>query len=386
MASNSRARGTSSSCTNLRTVCRKSWCSGLPYRSSAMVPCLAAPRCPRHSPCPSGRRHRQRTRLAAASIVHAGPGEPGKRASPQRPESACGGSRTIVAERGRSVGPTGRLAFLATTLKATCPGPVPRILSFTIRIPWASTPVPLRHVQEVGRGVHPVPLTPSRPGAMATSMSDVPWAVARRKRTPSSCGLSGGLMGAGMTATPFTLSVSSSGGGSSRVRTSFGLRASVAFTHGSIASQRSSASASAQGSAVEVDVDVVELVLVVDEVDDDVLVVVVLDVLVDEVVVDDVLDVEDEVLVVVGTIDVLVVDEVLLDVLVVDDVLVLVVVVLDVLVVDDDVELVLVVLDEDVEVVVAPSDLSSANASNTVPALSMASSVSTSSLEISTEV
>jgi hypothetical protein len=287
------------------------------------------------------------------------------------------------------MGPTGRLAFLATTLKATCPGPVPRILSFTIRIPWASTPVPLRHVQEVGRGVHPVPLTPRRPGAMATSMSDVPWAVARRKRTPSSCGLSGGLMGAGMTATPFTLSVSSSGGGSSRVRTSFGLRASVAFTHGSIASQRSSASASAQGSVVEVDVDVVELVLVVDEVDDDVLVVVVLDVLVDEVVVDDVLvvlDVEDEVLVVVGTIDVLVVDEVLLDVLVVDDVLVLVVVVLDVLVVDDVVELVLVVLDEDVEVVVAPTDLSSANVSNTVPALSMASSVSTSSLEISTEV
>jgi hypothetical protein len=36
ISSNSRARGTSSSCTNLRTVRRKSWCSGLPYRSSAI--------------------------------------------------------------------------------------------------------------------------------------------------------------------------------------------------------------------------------------------------------------------------------------------------------------------------------------------------------------
>ena len=316
----------------------------------------------------------------------------------------------MVALSGRSAPVSGRLAFLATTLNPICPGPLPRIFTLTMRTP--SRPVVLRHVHAVGCATQPFPLASFKPGGTVTSISDEPAPLASRKRTPFSCGLSGGTIGAGMTAMPFTLSVSSSGGGRRRVTVRRGLKPSVAFTHGSTESQMPSASMSAHGNVVEVDVVVVLLVLdevvlldevlldVVIEVDvevvvlDDELVVwlvevdelVVLLVEVDELLLDVVLDVD----VVVTLALVLVLDVVLVLVveLVVDEVLVLVVVVelvvdeVELVVLDDVLVVLLVEVDvvvvEDVLVlVVVPPALLIVIVSNTVPALSMPSSVIT---------
>lgn len=344
------------------------------------------------------------------------PSGPGKRASPQRPVVDWGGSNTIVAVSGRSPAASGRLPFLATTLKPMWPGPLPRIFILTMRRP--AGPAGLRHVQAVGRATQPVPLRSFSPGGMATSISAVPTALVSRKRTPSVCGVSGGTIGAGMTAMPFTLSVSSSGGGKRPETVMRGPSASVALMQGSIRSQRSSASTSGQGSVVDVVVvvgsevllvDVVEVdVLVVDDVveldvmdtsavvlvDDDVDVLVVLLVDDDEDVLDDVveldvvdtspvvLDDDEDVLDVVVELvlvdDVLVEDDVVLDVLLDDEVDVLVDVV-------DEVEVELVVVNDVLVVVVVPPDLSITIVSKTLPALSMPWSVST-SLTMRTEV
>src|SRR5262245_13858013 len=139
-------------------------------------------------------------------------------------------------------------------------------------------------------------------------MSVAPSVVVSTNRTPSSCGRSGGTIGAGMTAMPFTLSVSSFGGGNSRVTVMRGFSVSVALMHGSIRSQSSSASVSGQTSVV--DVEVVVGTLVVDELE----------------LLDDVLLLEDELVDVVCVVDVDVLVEDVLD----EDV--------DVLVLDVDVE------------------------------------------------
>lgn len=281
----------------------------------------------------------------------------------------------MVAASGRSVPVTGRLAFLATTLNAICPGALRRIFTLTMRTP--SIPVGLRHDQAVGRATQPIPLASFKPGGMVTSRSDAPSPLARRKRTPFSCGRSGGTIGAGMTAMAFTLRVSSSGGGSSRVSVSRGFNASVALTHGSIRSQRPSASASGQGSVVEVDDVVVLLVLVEVTTVDDVLLEVVLDEDVEVLVVEELLlEVVLEVDVVVTLAEVLVLDDVVVLVLLL--VLVELLVLVDVLVEVDDVEVEVVVVDELLVLVVVPPALLMTMLSNTVPALSMPSSVRTS--------